>query len=213
MSKKKDQNRWGRMPNAATFDPRLCDEAKLVLMAFASYADADAVCYPGLDTIGDRLDMSLRTVQRHVKDATDCGYLEYLGKKTTPKGHYVKHWRLLYPDPEASPKIIRGLVARSKNRKGKTSPGDAFVAPNHEEKTSPGDVFTPENASPGDMEKRHDESEKASPGDASLLEVAHLRSSPSEVAQFTARQAAPSEDDDIPLGDDYGWEGNSDEAA
>lgn len=205
----KQRGFWGRMPDAATFDRRLPAEAKVVLMAFASHVNAQGRCWPSLDSIGERLGIKRRMVQKHTKLLGDLGYLVREGTMQTPDGYWVKVWKVLYPDPDEVAKTSPEYVS-----------GKQVKAP----KAYPEDVSKEAKASSQDASKTYCQDTQANCGDtkaysqyAPYMELAQKntlnRTLSLEGAHFTTRQGASSDDDDIPLGDDYGWEGNSDEAA
>ena len=48
---------------------------KLVLMALADHADEDGICWPGNAHIARKCNLSQRSVQRHIKNLIDNGYM------------------------------------------------------------------------------------------------------------------------------------------
>lgn len=186
--------RFSRMPAAAVFDRRLKPEAKMVLAAFATYADRDGLCWPSLATIGNRLGMKDRMVQRWVKVLKETGYLIKLPAVQTDGGRRLKPHKVLYPDPD---EVLN------------TSPHDAFNDCEGNEKASPDDALPPTKASPDDALPVTPCRKKASPDDVSLYMNSPLnypnKNSPLVTAHFTTRQAVSSDDavDQI-IDDDFG---------
>ena len=54
---------------------QLSGPEKLVLMALADHADEDGICWPGNAHIARKCNLSQRSVQRHVKNLIDNGYM------------------------------------------------------------------------------------------------------------------------------------------
>mgnify|MGYP003675422066 FL=1 len=54
---------------------QLSGPEKLVLMAIADHADDDGICWPGNAHIGRKCSLSQRSVQRHIKNLIDNGYM------------------------------------------------------------------------------------------------------------------------------------------
>jgi len=54
---------------------QLSGPEKLVLMALADHADEDGICWPGNAHIARKCNLSQRSVQRHIKNLIDNGYM------------------------------------------------------------------------------------------------------------------------------------------
>jgi len=54
---------------------QLSGPEKLVLMALADHADEDGICWPGNAHLARKCNLSQRSVQRHVKNLIDNGYM------------------------------------------------------------------------------------------------------------------------------------------
>ena len=54
---------------------QLSGPEKLVLMAIADHADDDGICWPGNAHIARKCNLSQRSVQRHIKNLIDNGYM------------------------------------------------------------------------------------------------------------------------------------------
>ncbi len=88
---------FARVAAAAVFDEKMPAAALRVLAAVASYADAAGVCFPAVSTIADRLGLTRRMVQRHMRALEVGGYVERQTTKRSRGGFGANLYRLRFP--------------------------------------------------------------------------------------------------------------------
>lgn len=88
---------FARVASAAVFDERMPAEVVRVLAAVATYADAAGACFPAVSTIADRLGLTRRTIQRHMRALEAGGYVERQPTKRSRGGFGVNLYRLRFP--------------------------------------------------------------------------------------------------------------------
>lgn len=94
--------RFSRLATAAVFDTRLDCGPLRVLAALATYADENGHCYPAVSTIANRLHLSRRTVQRHMRDLEALGYLvRHFQYRIKGGGNASNSYTLQYPEISA----------------------------------------------------------------------------------------------------------------
>jgi hypothetical protein len=93
-----------KVSRRVVFDQAVSPEAKLVLMAYTTFADnKTGHCSPAADTVADRLGLGRRQVQRHLKALKLAGYLEQVGTRRTKTGNILKVLKVIYDLKKASP--------------------------------------------------------------------------------------------------------------
>ncbi len=103
---------------------------KLVLLAFADYADEDGLCWPSIGRIALRSQISHRQVQRITSDLKSTGLLVVEDKAS---GHRTPTYRIrgdkLTPLPESGVTRAtgRGDISDNRGDMGDTSRGDVGV--------------------------------------------------------------------------------------
>ena len=109
---------FARVASAAVFDERMPAEAVRVLAAIATYADAAGACFPAVSTVADRLGLTRRTIQRHMRALEACGYVERQPTRRSRGGFGANLYRLRFPAmpmPErvsdATPRVASSVPA------------------------------------------------------------------------------------------------------
>ena len=99
----KTTGRFARVAAAAIFDPRMSAAALRVLAAFASYASADNTCFPAIETVADRLGLTRRMVQLHLRSLEAAGYVEREATRRSRGGSGANLYTLQFPVSGAKP--------------------------------------------------------------------------------------------------------------
>ena len=89
---------FARVPERAVDDKRLGNAGFRVLAALCSYADKDGRCFPGLGTIGGRLEVTRQAVQRQVRRLESFGYVN-TEKRDRPNGSGTTNRYLIIFEP------------------------------------------------------------------------------------------------------------------
>lgn len=112
--------RFSRLPTTAVFDNRVSAACLRVLAALGSYADSEGYCFPGTETLADRLYISRRMVQRHLRRLEHLGYLDTQGQHRLADGGWsTNSYHLLYP---AAPPPLRAVVRKRPHAGGHFEP-------------------------------------------------------------------------------------------
>ncbi len=93
---------FARVAAAAVFDERMPAAAVRVLAALASYANAAGVCFPAVPTLAQRLKLSPRMVQRHMRVLEAGGYVERQPIKRSRGGFGANLYQLRFPAASAA---------------------------------------------------------------------------------------------------------------
>ncbi len=89
---------FAAVPERAVDDKRLGDAGFRVLAALCSYADKDGRCFPGLGTVGRRLEITRQAVQRQVRRLKSLGYVND-EKRDRPNGSGTTNRYFIVFDP------------------------------------------------------------------------------------------------------------------
>jgi hypothetical protein len=74
---------WARVSKAAALDTRLSPAVVRVLLVLACYADDDGRCFPSVATIADRIGLTRRMIQLHLRRLEKLGYVATI-RRTRP---------------------------------------------------------------------------------------------------------------------------------
>ena len=74
---------------SVAWESNLKPGAKLVLLAIADHADGQGICWPGQDYIAEKCNMNRSTVNQHIGDLVDSGYL-FMEKGRSKTGQAIK---------------------------------------------------------------------------------------------------------------------------
>src|SRR5262249_41807982 len=91
--------RSGRLvvvPARALDDARLRPAAFRVLCALSTYGDRDGRCWPSLRSVGKRLGIRRRAVQRQIRELGELGYLEIVPRSRENGSTTSNGYRLLF---------------------------------------------------------------------------------------------------------------------
>lgn len=193
---------WSRLPAAAVFDQNLKLGPLRVLAALACYVSRDGLCWPSVGTLANRLGTSDRNVQKHIRELEAAGYVTVDRQSKGYKGRVVNTYQLHYPKmpepirvnddftlPEHQRVNLDDIPFLAGGVNSMSGTGEATVHPS-------GELAVHQGVKRDDTQTAH-----YPPNDP-----------PSEDAHFPPRNSAPV-GDDVPMGDDYGFEGHDDEAA
>ncbi len=73
--------RFGIVSRSIITDPELSIQAKCLYSALACYANKERLCFPSIATLANDLNVSPRTIKRHVKELKTHNYIKRVGRK------------------------------------------------------------------------------------------------------------------------------------
>ena len=77
--------RFGRVLAAVLQNPEISQSAKAVYALLSTYADQDGVCFPGVDVLARDLDVTPRSVIRHITELEELHVVQRIDAKRTRK--------------------------------------------------------------------------------------------------------------------------------
>jgi len=207
-----DDGEWGRLAAAPIFDPNLEPAPLRILAALSCYVGKDGICWPAVGTLADRLSMSQRNVQKHIRVLEAAGYVTVDRQSKGYKGRVVNTYKLHYPRLPEPVRVNQEFTLYE--AQGVNLDDTPFLSQGANTPTATGEL---QRHPTGELQVR----QGVNSSDTLTIPL-NLPNEPTQVtAHFPPRYRAPADDDhaddfrsdEDPTEDDYGFEGHDDDEA